>query len=412
MINKIISLVLALFYSSLSTAISIDDKLKIVINAYQLRPLSCTEIQPYDNSYVDLGEFLFDSKVLSGNSDVACSTCHIKELARTDGLKVSVGVGGDGEGLAREKSSGIIVPRNSFTLLGRGQLSYSIYFWDGKVQQNSDGTITSIVGEGKSLGYNSPLAVAASLPIIARDELIGDLTSHAEMLVVNEELYEARFKAAGTYFRNQLINNDGELWSLFRNELIKLNISTKDVTLATIGNALAAFIIEKESCINNEWSAYLNGNRTVLTKRQKEGAYLFYGKARCAACHSGNMQTDFDFHSIGIPQGPVGIGFVGKDLGRSEISLKQEDRYKFRTPPLLSVSSTPPYGHNGAFETLNEVVIFHFNPIPFFIDRKWSSEYEFYNYGKILNSRDLILSDLGDISKEELDLVLEFLKAL
>jgi cytochrome c peroxidase len=39
-----------------------------------------------------------------------------------------------------------------------------------------------------------------------------------------------------------------------------------------------------------------------------------------------------------------------------------DDIYRFRTPPLRNVELTSPYGHNGAFKTLEGIISHHLNP--------------------------------------------------
>ena len=40
-----------------------------------------------------------------------------------------------------------------------------------------------------------------------------------------------------------------------------------------------------------------------------------------------------------------------------------EDAYKFRTPALRNVALTGPYGHNGAYDTLEGIVRHHLDPL-------------------------------------------------
>ena len=97
---------------------------------------------------------------------------------------------------------------------------------------------------------------------------------------------------------------------------------------------------------------------------------LFYGKANCASCHSGAFQTDLKFHAIAMPQiGPgKGDNFDGysdghDDFGRERVTGVGADRLKFRTPPLRNVALTAPYGHSGAYDTLEAVIRHHLDPV-------------------------------------------------
>ena len=95
---------------------------------------------------------------------------------------------------------------------------------------------------------------------------------------------------------------------------------------------------------------------------------LFYGEAGCANCHSGPFQSDWQFHAITIPQiGPGRVNAVnGRDLGRERISRARTDRFKYRTPTLRNVALNAPYGHDGAYATLEGVVRHHLDPVDSF----------------------------------------------
>ena len=94
---------------------------------------------------------------------------------------------------------------------------------------------------------------------------------------------------------------------------------------------------------------------------------LFYGKAQCSACHAGQFQTDHDFHAIALPQ--VGPGKSARfetharDEGRLRVTGNPADAYKFRTPSLRNIAQTAPYGHNGAYATLEAMIRHHLDPV-------------------------------------------------
>lgn len=93
---------------------------------------------------------------------------------------------------------------------------------------------------------------------------------------------------------------------------------------------------------------------------------LFYGKANCVECHSGPLLTDLDFHAIAMPQlGPgKGVGEGGdEDFGRGSISGNPDDDFKLRAPTLRNIALTAPYGHSGAFDTLEVIVGHHLDPV-------------------------------------------------
>src|SRR5690349_104135 len=50
----------------------------------------------------ELGRMLMHDKILSGNQDVSCSTCHLEGGGTDDDLALSIGTGGTGFGPDRE----------------------------------------------------------------------------------------------------------------------------------------------------------------------------------------------------------------------------------------------------------------------------------------------------------------------
>ena len=130
-------------------------------------------------------------------------------------------------------------------------------------------------------------------------------------------------------------------------------------------NAIAAFEASSWPADRNRFDEYLLGDPQALSSRERNGMELFYGKAKCVSCHSGSLYSDFDFHAIAMPQvGPgKGVGAGGhEDFGREGVTGKKSDRYKFRTPTLRNVALTAPYGHSGAYDTLEEIVRHHIDP--------------------------------------------------
>ena len=82
----------------------------------------------------------------------------------------------------------------------------------------------------------------------------------------------------------------------------------------------------------------------------EQGLALFRGKAACIRCHHGPSWTDGRFYNLGVDS---------SDPGRAAISLLDEDRGRFRTPPLVLLTKTAPYFHNGSAANL-ETVLQHY----------------------------------------------------
>jgi len=57
------------------------------------------------------------------------------------------------------------------------------------------------------------------------------------------------------------------------------------------------------------------------------------------------------------------VGQEGReDFGREGVTGNPRDRYRFRTPSLRNVALTGPWGHDGAFNSLEAMVRHHLDP--------------------------------------------------
>lgn len=394
-----------------------DAKLDIIKRVYNLSAKECNSVitSDLDKKKFSAGKILFESKALSGDRDTSCKTCHLDEFGSTDGLPLAVGVGGEGEGKQRYTAEkGALVQRNAISLFGRGNKAFKVLFWDGKVHQTS-GLIVSQFGKHIEGKFESPLELAAILPLVERDEFIGTnhlYSSNDIQLTVEDKVYYQRYMAVSESLRERFTSSLQEGDRKAREAFVLAGIEVGKLELSDIGKLLAFFISENFKCKESSWDRYVNGDKKALTKEQKKGAITFYGKGRCASCHSGPFFSDFDFHSIGVPQGGFGPHTRKRDIGRAAVTHKAKDLFKFRTPPLNQVKSSPPYGHNGIFHDIRSVVTHHFNPIDIYLNNPSIYKADYYEIGKLNASRDPLLFAI-DISKEDdLNDLIEFLKVL
>ncbi len=142
-----------------------------------------------------------------------------------------------------------------------------------------------------------------------------------------------------------------------------------EITFGMVGRALAEFqmsLVFADAPIDR----FARGDRDAMTEAEKRGALLFFGKARCAACHSGEMFTDLQNRVLGVPQiapffglGRGNVVFDGpnqdEDFGAEQITGDRGDRYKFRTSPIRNVVLQPTFFHNGAFTRLEDAIRHH-----------------------------------------------------
>jgi len=104
----------------------------------------------------------------------------------------------------------------------------------------------------------------------------------------------------------------------------------------------------------------------ILQQHELNGLVLFNTKAKCAACHPTALGpeapfplfTDFTYDNLGIPVNPLLAGNP-TDYGLGGFLGDPAENGKFKVSTLRNVARTPPYGHNGYFPTLKEIVNFY-----------------------------------------------------
>ena len=381
-----------------------DLKLARILESFQIQ--ECQMLPRH--KLTSLGKRLFESTLLSGDNDVSCATCHLEKHGFADGLAMAIGVGGKGEGEERlYDGKGTLVQRNAFTLFDRGRPGYNTFFWDGKVDAD-ESTIYSPFGNYLSPIFRDALSVAAILPLTERDEFLGQLSvfnANEYQEAVGDSLYQRRYELLSKAIRERIAETD--LGKAFDD----VGISPNELELAHIGNALAAFIRDEFSCPDTPWNRFLAGDSEALSNSQKQGAIVFFGKGRCVGCHQPPFFSDLQFHSIGVPQGEFGPNPRKRDIGRANVTNKGEDLNLFKTPSLIAVSRTAPYGHNGIFDSLEEVIVQHVNPLEWYVNNRSEIPSDRLRITKYLDQRSPYLQYI-EITENDLNDLLDFLEAL
>lgn len=90
-------------------------------------------------------------------------------------------------------------------------------------------------------------------------------------------------------------------------------------------------------------------SETSFTSPEQTGYNIFINK--CAGCHKEPLFTDQSYRNTGMP-----INSFLKDFGRMSITRKKEDSLKFKVPSLRNVLLTFPYGHDGRFYSIDNVL--------------------------------------------------------
>ena len=355
---------------------------------------------PYSDRLAKIGETFFNSKSMSLNGQMSCQTCHLDEFGSADGIPNAIGVGGEGKGQSRVMGGGAVVPRNTLPLWGRGDPSFKTFFWDGKVDASNGNTISQF---GDKLPTNDPLLVSIHLPVVEiREMLAEDNFVGSRKTETVEDANEIFSKVVA-----QLISKhpfEAKELSIHQNKTIE-SLNFNDVAIS-----IKDFFRKKFAIKPYKFSNFVFHD-SALNENEMQGATLFYGKGKCSLCHSGQFYSDFSFHSVPFPQLGSGKNGFGVDYGRFNVTHDPDDLYKFRTPPLLNVSKTAPYGHSGSVASVEEAIALHFDPLRGLDLDKMGTRSRVELFKRLAGSSQPIHT-IPTLSEQEIRNLLEFLNTL
>lgn len=312
-----------------------------------------------------LGQLLFYDAILSGNSNIACATCHHPRFGTSDGVSLALGEGGVGLGPERRVDPANVpeerIPRNAPGLWNLGAREFTVLFHDGRIAADAarPGGIRTPLDEDMTLGFSGVLSAQTMFPVLSADEMAGHYSENDISKAVRQgritgaggawDLISARVAAIPAYA------------AMFAEVYPEIG-EGRAIGFTDISNAIAAFMAFEWRSDDSAFDRVLRGE-AALGAAAARGLDLFYGEAGCAACHAGKFQTDHGFHAMGVPQ--FGPGKVARfesnvrDEGRMEVTGRDEDAYRFRTPSLRNVTLTGPWGHTGAYRDLRAFLEAH-----------------------------------------------------
>ena len=336
---------------------SVDAQLRRSIGQWNVVPISAPPQQ--DPAMVALGQALMFDKILSGNRDISCATCHDPAEHAGDGLALAIGTGGTGSGPARTLGAGrAFVPRNAPTLLNSA-IGLQYMFWDGRLARFGpplrDVVLPPITG--------AVLASQGMLPVLNRREMRGE-KGDVDVFGNSNELAQFDDTLPTAIWRGvmqRLLAVPGYV-TLFNAAFP--SVPTSSLRFQDAAYAMSEFQMAALMKTNSAFDHYLRREDNALSIDEKRGGILFFTRARCVTCHNGPFLGGQSFSNSGVPQLGPGVGQGAPlDLGRGELPNSSFYRFAFRVPPLRNVELTAPYFHNGTFATLESVVA-HYNDVP------------------------------------------------
>jgi len=202
-----------------------------------LPPVEHPADNPFSEAKVALGQRLFDDPRLSKSGQIACASCHARELGFGDAVRTSFG---------HDRQRGRRNAQSLFTVAWVKPL-----FWDGRSPDLEDQALHPLI---------DPREMAA-----------GDL-AEVEQRVAGDPTYAADFAAA---------------------------FGDDRVTVRRISMALATFQRSLRPR-GGRFERFLKGDSRALNDQQLKGLHLFRTRGGCANCHSGPLLTDMAFHNLGL----------------------------------------------------------------------------------------------------------------
>jgi cytochrome c peroxidase len=295
-------------------------------------------------------KIFFDNRFSQSGSGVACVSCHDPEHAFAERKPTSHTI--------RE------VARNAPDLIDAAWYTSS-HFWDGKVDNLWSAPLFTFEQDDE-MG-SSRLRVVhtlASIYKIRYENIFGTMPDFSDA---------QRFPASGKPGTPQF-----DAMSEQDKDLV-------NQVYVNVGKALEAYI-RKLAAGRSPFDDFINGSAKSMNIDAQHGMVAFT-RHGCDTCHSGPTFTDEGFHNLGNPgkQGKPkdlaragGLTFAGKwqfastskfadpTSGGSKMKVANlaGEPEGFRTPSLRNADFTSPYGHDGAFDTLDRVIDAHARVLP------------------------------------------------
>ena len=258
----------------------------------------------YTKEKVMLGKQLFSDPILSGTSRT-CLSCHNPAMAFTDGLPKSSAL-----------IPGTFLKRNSPTLLYAGLQQAQFY------------------------DMRSPSLENQAMDVIANKDEMHASVEEAALRINKSSRYLSSFKKA-------------------------FPTMEKEIKPRFVLIALASFIRSLDP-FNSRFDQYMRGDKKQMTAQEINGFNLFMGKGKCGTCHfapifNGTAPpffTSSESEVLGLTEKSESKA-LDPDMGRYVHTKIDELKFSFKTPTLRNVEITGPYMHNGAFQTLGQVIDFY-----------------------------------------------------
>jgi len=282
-----------------------------IFSADFLNPYFFTQLKKEEDNQElkSLGKMLFYDPILSNDQKLSCASCHQPDKGFADAIPKSM-----------SSIQGKTVLRNAPTLLNA--VYADRYFYDLRAFSLEQQAEHVIFNSGEfNTGYSAILKKLGA-----------------------SSLYTAKFKEV---FGNNAITRD------------------------QFSKALASYVLSLQS-FNSPFDKFVRGETKEISQDVKNGFNLFMGKANCATCHFAPtfaglvppFYSDNESEILGVLADPKAkVVKLDSDKGRWDNTIYSEQAWifekSFKTTTVRNAELTAPYFHNGAYQTLEEVIEFY-----------------------------------------------------
>ncbi|QKF81526.1 cytochrome-c peroxidase [Halarcobacter ebronensis] len=291
--RKISLAVVAIMFTGVSAFAASDAALIKKVTDAGIKPIPQSKLEvlklvdnpknPITDCKVELGKKLYFEPRLSKSGLISCNTCHNLAMGGVDGVDAAIG----------HKWTANPHHLNSPTVYN--SVLNQAQFWDGR---------------------DPHLEAQAQGPIQAGPEMAAP-----------KDLVVARVTSMPAYI----------------DEFKKVYGDDVKVTFELITETIAVF--ERTLITPSRFDAFLNGNMSALTDKEKEGLNLFVDKG-CASCHN----------DIGLGGTMQPFQVAAKYKFASLGDFKGDKNGMVKTPTLRNIEETAPYFHNGGIWSLSDAV--------------------------------------------------------
>lgn len=127
------------------------------------------------------------------------------------------------------------------------------------------------------------------------------------------------------------------------------------LNIDNVKSAIADF--ERSLPRPSRFDRWLRGDARAISVDEEAG-YRLFKKHGCVGCHQGSNVGGNLYQRFGVmaPHLLEKTRFRSADLGRYNVTGRDEDRHVFKVPGLRNVALTAPYFHDGSVATLEEAV--------------------------------------------------------